>query len=154
ERVRIERARLAFFMDPRAAADDFTGRVRPEAGMEVLLPALVGGSTERASIAVTAIERAAGGAFAGFARRVLRIQRKEDLAEAGDARERGTLVHRALSAAFEAARDAVAHVDASFAGAGRDRAQDDGARVPLRDQDGSFAGAGRDRAQDEGARVP
>ena len=105
ERVRIERARHSFFMDPRAAADDFTGSVRLD-GLREVLPDLVGGASETSSIAVTAIERAAGCAFAGFARRVLRINRKEDVVEAGDARERGTLVHRALSAAFEAARDA------------------------------------------------
>jgi RecB family exonuclease len=116
ERVRIERARHAFFMDPRAPADGFTGRVSPGDGLEALLPSLVGGATQASSIAVTAIERAAGCAFAGFARRVLRIARKEDLAEAGDARERGTLVHRALSTAFEAARSAATREAAIAAG--------------------------------------
>jgi ATP-dependent helicase/nuclease subunit B len=106
ERVRIERERYAFFMDPRADAGDFTGRVRLTAGLDALLPRLVGGASERSALAVTAIEKAAGCAFAGFARRVLRIRKAEDLAEAGDARERGTLVHKALSAVFEAARDA------------------------------------------------
>lgn len=105
ERVHIERVRHAFFMDPRSPAGDFTGSVRLD-GLREVLPALVGGASEASSIAVTAIERAAGCAFAGFARRVLRTSRREDVIEAGDARERGTLVHRALSAAFEAARDA------------------------------------------------
>jgi ATP-dependent helicase/nuclease subunit B len=105
ERVRIERARHDFFMDPRTVPDAFTGLVRLESGMAEHLSAMVGGTSETSSIAVTAIERAIGCSFAGFARRVLRTSRKEDLAEAGDARERGTLVHRALFAAFEAARD-------------------------------------------------
>ncbi len=105
ERVRIERVRHAFFMDPRTEADDFTGSVRVDGELREVLPALVGGLSRGSSIAVTAIEKAAGCSFAGFARRVLRIQRKDDMAEAGDARERGTLVHRALHFAFEAARD-------------------------------------------------
>lgn len=105
DRVKIERERYAFFMDPRTAPGDFTGRVRMD-GLREVLPALVGGASGETSIAVTSIEKAAGCAFAGFARRVLRISRKEDALEAGDARERGTMLHRALSAAFEAARDA------------------------------------------------
>jgi RecB family exonuclease len=76
------------------------------------LVAAVGGDTSARPIAVTAIERAAGCAFAGFARRVLRVRRAEDLAEAADARDRGTLVHRALHAAFEGARGATARADA------------------------------------------
>jgi len=106
ERVRIERLRHDFFMDPRIAPDAFTGLVRLENGMAEHLSAVIGGASETSSIAVTAVERAAGCAFHGFARRVLRIARKEDLAEAGDARERGTLVHQALHTAFESARDA------------------------------------------------
>ncbi|MEZ4295002.1 MAG: PD-(D/E)XK nuclease family protein [Polyangiaceae bacterium] len=104
ERVRIERERYAFFMDPRTPAGDFTGSVRLVGGLAERMPLLVGGASAGASIAVTSIERAVGCAFAGFARRVVRISRQEDAQEAGDARERGTLVHRALSAAFEAAR--------------------------------------------------
>ncbi|MFO0590008.1 MAG: PD-(D/E)XK nuclease family protein [Polyangiaceae bacterium] len=104
ERVRIERARHDFFMDPRTIPDAFTGLVRTDGGMAQHLAALVGGTSETSSIAVTSIEKAIGCAFAGFSRRVLRTSRKEDLAEAGDARERGTLVHRALQHAFEAWR--------------------------------------------------
>jgi RecB family exonuclease len=59
-------------------------------------------------VAVTAIERASGCAFAGFARRVLRVRRVDDLAESADNRERGTLVHRALHAAFEGAHGEIA----------------------------------------------
>ena len=123
-RVQIERSRLAFFMDPRTEPDDFTGRVRVDADLAGLLPALVGGTSEEASIAVTAIERAVGCSFAGFARRVLRIQRKEDVAEAGDARERGTLVHRALQAVFQIARDGAAARGAAAPGGGLVRGGD------------------------------
>src|SRR6202035_62509 len=70
------------------------------------LVAAVGGDVPERPVAVTAIERASGCAFAGFARRVLRVRRVDDLAESADARERGTLVHRALHAAFEGVRDA------------------------------------------------
>lgn len=107
ERVAVERARTAFFLDPRAPGARFTGRVL--VGAEVArrrLVAAVGGDLPERPIAVTAIERASGCAFAGFARRVLRVRRVDDLVESADARERGTLVHRALHAAFEGLRDA------------------------------------------------
>ncbi|MEJ7734704.1 MAG: PD-(D/E)XK nuclease family protein [Polyangiaceae bacterium] len=47
---------------------------------------------------MTHIEGAARCPFAGFARRVLKTRRAEDLGEAADPRERGNLVHRALRA--------------------------------------------------------
>ncbi len=106
-RVAVERARLAFFLDPRMPAAEHTGRVTlGDEVSRVRLVAAVGGDTPARPVAVTAIERAAGCAFAGFARRVLRVRRVDDLSESADNRERGTLVHRALHAAFEAARDA------------------------------------------------
>lgn len=158
DRVRIERERHDFFMDPRIDAGDFTGRVHLD-GMRDALPSMVGGTTPTSSIAVTAIERAAGCGFAGFARRVLRISRKEDALEAGDARERGTMVHRALSAAFEAARDAaMGRDDSASAHAGdaavkpapkRRRAPD--AKLPLFDEQGP--GAPDARSRDE-SRAP
>ena len=106
ERARIERSRTAFFLDPRAPGDAFSGRVRlgDEAARRRFI-ASVGGDAPERPVAVTAIERAAGCAFAGFARRVLHVRRSEDLGEPADARERGTLVHRALEYAFESARD-------------------------------------------------
>src|SRR6185312_9284327 len=67
--------------------------------------AAVGGDAPERPVAVTAVERASGCAFAGFARRVLRVRRVDDLAESADNRERGTLVHRALHAAFEGQRE-------------------------------------------------
>ena len=106
ERARIERARSAYFLDPRSPGHAFSGRVvLADAEARRRFIASVGGDTKERPIAVTAIERAAGCAFAGFARRVLRVRRGEDLGEPADARERGTLVHRALEFAFEGVRE-------------------------------------------------
>ncbi|WP_437960008.1 PD-(D/E)XK nuclease family protein [Sorangium sp. So ce119] len=107
ERVRIERARADFFLDPRAPIDLHTGRVRldEDPALVAQLRAAIGGAHPDRPIAVTHIERAVGCAFAGFARRVLNVRRAEDLAESADARERGTLIHRALQASFEALRE-------------------------------------------------
>ena len=106
ERARIERSRTAYFLDPRAPGDAFSGRVAlgDEAARSRFI-ASVGGDAQERPVAVTAIERAAGCAFAGFARRVLHVRRSEDLGEPADARERGTLVHRALELAFEGVRE-------------------------------------------------
>jgi RecB family exonuclease len=107
ERARIERIRASFFLDPRAAGDAYSGQVDldADAPLRAQLQAAVGGARPDKPIAVTHIERAAGCAFAGFARRVLRVRRVEDLLESADARERGTLVHRALQASFEVLRE-------------------------------------------------
>ncbi|WP_433936001.1 PD-(D/E)XK nuclease family protein [Sorangium cellulosum] len=107
ERVRVERARADFFLDPRAPIDLHTGRVRldEDPALVAQLRAAIGGAHPDRPIAVTHIERAVGCAFAGFARRVLHVRRAEDLAESADARERGTLIHRALQASFEALRE-------------------------------------------------
>lgn len=113
ERARIERQRAAFFLDLRVAADEHTGRVELGApagherddALRAQLVAAVGGAQAEAPIAVTHIERAVGCRFAGFARRVLRVRRVEDLLESADARERGTMIHGALEAAFEALRE-------------------------------------------------
>ncbi|WP_437490912.1 PD-(D/E)XK nuclease family protein [Sorangium sp. So ce1014] len=107
ERIRIERARADFFLDPRAPIDLHTGRVLLDAdpALGAQLRAAIGGAHPDRPIAVTHIERAVGCAFAGFARRVLHVRRAEDLAESADARERGTLIHRALQASFEALRE-------------------------------------------------
>jgi ATP-dependent helicase/nuclease subunit B len=105
ERAAIEGERTAFFYDPDAPPGAFTGKIAlgDEASRQDLR-ARVGGAAPEQTIAVTQIERAAECAFAGFARRVLRARRVEDLAESSDPRERGTLVHRALHAAFDALR--------------------------------------------------
>jgi len=107
DRVQIERARLAFFLNPRAAAGPFTGRIdAADPELSAHLRACVGGDAPERPIAVTHIEKAAGCAFAGFARRVWRTRRSEDALEAADPRERGTQVHAATAAAFEAAWEA------------------------------------------------
>jgi RecB family exonuclease len=107
ERVQIERDRTAFFYDPRMPAGAFTGRVGvSDERLRAELRARIGGASPDQPIAVTHIERAAECAFAGFSRRVLRARRFEELLESADARERGTMVHKALHAAFEALRDA------------------------------------------------
>ncbi|MGK4005720.1 PD-(D/E)XK nuclease family protein [Sorangium sp. So ce1036] len=107
ERARIERARADFFLDPRAPIDPHTGRVAldEDPALGAQLRAAIGGAHPDRPIAVTHIERAVGCAFAAFARRVLHVRRAEDLAESADARERGTLIHRALQASFEALRE-------------------------------------------------
>jgi RecB family exonuclease len=107
ERARIERLRAAFFLDVRAPADPHTGQVALEAdpALRAQIVAAIGGARPDQPIAVTHIERATGCRFAGFARRVLRVRRVEDLLESADARERGTLIHKALQAAFEALRE-------------------------------------------------
>lgn len=107
DRVAVERARHAFFLDPRAPADAWSGKVDLD-GDEPRrrFVAAVGGDAPERPVAVTAIERASGCAFAGFARRVLRVRRVDDLVESADARERGTLVHRALEAGFKGAQAA------------------------------------------------
>ncbi|WP_437281750.1 PD-(D/E)XK nuclease family protein [Sorangium sp. So ce375] len=107
ERIRIERARADFFLDPRAPIDLYTGRVAVDGdpALAAQLRAAIGGAHPGRPIAVTHIERAVGCAFAAFARRVLNVRRVDDLAESADARERGTLIHRALQASFEALRE-------------------------------------------------
>ncbi|XYI01666.1 PD-(D/E)XK nuclease family protein [Sorangium sp. So ce1128] len=107
ERVQVERARADFFLDPRAPIDLYTGRVLldEDPALVAQLRAAIGGAHPGRPIAVTHIERAVGCAFAAFARRVLHVRRAEDLAESADARERGTLIHRALQASFEALRE-------------------------------------------------
>jgi RecB family exonuclease len=105
DRVAVERARTSFFLDPRAPAERFSGKVElPSDAARRRFVTSVGGDAPERPVAVTAIERASGCAFAGFARRVLRVRRVDDLAESADARERGTLVHRALHAAFDGAK--------------------------------------------------
>jgi ATP-dependent helicase/nuclease subunit B len=125
ERVQIERARSAFFLDPRAPADAFSGRITlADPATHDRFRACVGGVSPERTIAVTAIERAAGCPFAGFARRVLHIRRADDLGESADARERGTLVHRALELGFEGMSEQ--------GGAGDPEAQMAAARAPPR----------------------
>lgn len=102
--VAAEREREAFFLDPRRAPAARSGLVDPEpAELEDHLRACIGGDRADRPIAVTAVERLAGCAFAGFAGRALGLRRAEDKSESATPRDRGTLVHRALKAAFETA---------------------------------------------------
>src|SRR5205814_2484022 len=67
ERVRIERARSDFFLDPRAPAGPFTGRAElARESDRARLVAAIGGHAPDRAFAVTAIDKAAGCAFAGF----------------------------------------------------------------------------------------
>jgi RecB family exonuclease len=110
-RVAAERERARFFLDPRLGPGAHSGRIEPRDDADrAHLLACVGGSSAEHTLGVTHIEGAARCAFAGFARRVLKTRRAEDLGEAADPRERGNLVHRALRAAFEAAAP-LAHGD-------------------------------------------
>jgi ATP-dependent helicase/nuclease subunit B len=110
-RVAAERERARFFLDPRLGAGAHSGRIElRDAADRAHLLECVGGSSAERTLGVTHIEGAARCAFAGFARRVLRTRRAEDMGEAADPRERGNLVHRALRAAFEAAAP-LAHGD-------------------------------------------
>lgn len=112
DRVSIERARLAFFLDPRGEPGPFTGRIEiDDPALAAHLRACVGGDSRERPISVTNLEKAAGCAFAGFARRVWRTRRSEDALEAADPRERGNQVHAAVAAAFAAARDAGGKAD-------------------------------------------
>ncbi len=116
-RVDVERARTAFFMDPGADAARFTGRFATNDAERAHLVACLGGSTPEAPIAVTAIEALAECPFRGFARRVMRLRRREDLGEVASPMERGTLVHRALHAAFDAILATSGGVDVAMAAA-------------------------------------
>lgn len=102
-RVGIERERSRFFLDPRATAGPFTGRI-PERQL-ALLGDRIGGRTPERSVSVTTVERAANCAFRAFSERVLSARRIEDVVETGSARDRGNMLHRALFAAHEALRE-------------------------------------------------
>ena len=107
DRVTIEKKRLEFFLDPRSVAGPFTGKIDTgESELSHHVRACVGGGLPEKPIGVTHIEKAASCAFAGFARRVWRTRKVEDALEAADPRERGTQVHAAAAAAFQAAWDA------------------------------------------------
>ena len=107
DRVTIEKKRLEFFLDPRSAAGPFTGHIDTnDTDLARHVRACVGGGLPERPIGVTHIEKAAACAFAGFARRVWRTRRVEDALEAADPRERGTQVHAAAAAAFQAAWEA------------------------------------------------
>jgi ATP-dependent helicase/nuclease subunit B len=103
-RVAIERERLAFFFDPRRPAGPVTGQIATvdQVADDRLREAF--GGTKIKPIAATAIERAALCRFAAFATRVLGASTSDTVGEGLEPWQRGSLIHRALQAAFEAAR--------------------------------------------------
>ncbi len=103
-RARIERSREARFERAKAPSDPILGDLDSLAELpRVVIDALTAetGGTGRA-LAVTSLERLATCAFQGFAAQVLHARRDRPLREIPDARESGTLMHRALAAAFKA----------------------------------------------------
>jgi RecB family exonuclease len=99
-RAEIERAREALFETPNAAPNDVCGVIALDAARAEALRDATGGG-ERA-LAITSLEQIAQCPFKGFASVVLRARGDAMLGEAPEARELGTLVHRALAAAFVA----------------------------------------------------
>ncbi|MET0593149.1 MAG: PD-(D/E)XK nuclease family protein, partial [Polyangiaceae bacterium] len=103
-RVAIEKGRLEFFLDPRLAPTSVTGSIDvTETDFAAHLARAIGGTVER-PIAATAIERAASCRFAAFALGVLGATVTDSAGEELEPWQRGSLVHRALQVALEAAR--------------------------------------------------
>jgi RecB family exonuclease len=101
-RARIERARESRFEWTTAPRDPVLGDLDLVSDLDPrLLKALdtETGGGER-PLAVTSLERFASCPFQGFATQVLRARKTRPLREVPDARESGTLLHRALAAAF------------------------------------------------------
>jgi len=94
-RTEIEIERQRFYAVPGTAPGPYTGAV---GSLEAHVPA----SDER-PVAVTALERTLRCGFLGFMN-VLRASREDPVGDAIGARERGNLLHGALSAALEATR--------------------------------------------------
>lgn len=102
-RAERERAREAFFLDPRRIETPLAGTLAErEAIARVVLPE-TGGMRER-PLAVTSIERFAQCPFKGYAHAILAAREGEEQRELPDAREEGNLGHEALAAAFLATR--------------------------------------------------
>ncbi len=103
-RARIERTREARFEHADAPRDPILGDLESDDALPLTiaraLTAETGGGDR--ALAVTSLERFATCAFQGFAQHVLRARRERPLREIPDARESGTLMHRALAVAFKA----------------------------------------------------
>lgn len=102
-RAERERAREAFFLDPRRAESPLAGTLTPSAAIAAVVTPETGGVRER-PLAVTSIERFAQCPFKGYAHAVLAAREGEEQRELPDAREEGNLGHEALAAAFVATR--------------------------------------------------
>jgi len=103
-RARIERVREARFEQVHPPSDPLLGDLDADGLLAVALSSALTtetGGDERA-LAVTSLERFATCAFQGFATHVLHARRESPLREIPDARESGTLMHRALASAFKA----------------------------------------------------
>ncbi|AKV04783.1 ATP-dependent nuclease, subunit B [Labilithrix luteola] len=103
-RVRREREREGFFLDPSRPRSDVVGQIRTSDEARAILRNATGGG-ER-PLAVTSLERFAKCPFMGFAQAVLAAREPMPHDELPDAREEGTLVHDALAEAFTATREA------------------------------------------------
>ncbi len=99
-RAAVEHAREALFEMPNAAPSEVCGVITLDTERALALRNATGGG-ERA-LAITSLEQIAQCPFKGFASVVLRARGDAMLGEAPEARELGTLVHRALAAAFVA----------------------------------------------------
>jgi RecB family exonuclease len=99
-RAAIEHAREQLFERPGAAPTDVCGVVLLDDARATALRHATGG--DERPLAVTSLEQIAQCPFKGFASVVLRARGDAMLGEAPEARELGTLVHRALAAAFVA----------------------------------------------------
>jgi ATP-dependent helicase/nuclease subunit B len=99
-RVAIELERAQFFADPAVPAGAVSGLI-VDTEIASHLQSAVGGTVDR-PIAATTIERAAQCRFAAFATRVLGAGGDDELGEGLQPWQRGSLIHRALHAAFEA----------------------------------------------------
>jgi RecB family exonuclease len=104
-RARIERTREARFEALAPAADPILGDLDDGAlapGSPVLAALLVETGGGDRPLAVTNLERFAVCPFQGFGGQVLHARPQRPLRELPDRRESGTLIHRALAAAFTA----------------------------------------------------
>ena len=102
-RVAIENERARFFTDPGTTAGRFSGAISTE--LEPRLREMFRGDSRENPISVTSLEEAASCPFRAFAHGVLGARRAEEAEDALSPRERGTALHRALQAAFDAVRD-------------------------------------------------
>jgi len=102
-RAERERAREAFFLDPRREASDVVGDLgRAPPAVRALLLRETGGTED--ALAITNLERFARCPFMGYAHAILAAREADLKTELPDAREEGNLGHEALAAAFSAAR--------------------------------------------------
>ncbi|MCL2723853.1 MAG: PD-(D/E)XK nuclease family protein [Polyangiaceae bacterium] len=106
-RIRREREREGFFLDPQRPRSDVVGELVATPEMRAVLARATGGGTHaRAALAVTSLERFARCPFQGYAHAVIAAREAQVYEELPDAREEGTLVHDALAAAFTATQGA------------------------------------------------